>query len=57
MTELRRRVKAVREARLSTELEGGSSTALTRVEQIAYARGTITAAELVERVRRRYNVQ
>lgn len=60
MTELekaKRRVKAVRSIRRSTELEGTSSTAATRADQLAYARGTITAAELGERVRRRYNVQ
>lgn len=60
MTELqkaKRRVKAVRSIRRSTELEGTSSTSATRADQVAYARGTITAAELSERVRRRYNVQ
>jgi Antitoxin VbhA len=53
----KRRVKAVRSIRRSTELEGTSSTSATRADQLAYARGTITAAELGERVRRRYNVQ
>lgn len=60
MTELqkaKRRVKAVRAIRKSTELEGARSTTATRADQLAYARGTITAAELGERVRRRYNVQ
>jgi hypothetical protein len=33
------------------------STNATRADQIAYARGTITAGELRDRVRRRYNVQ
>jgi hypothetical protein len=53
----KRRVKAVRAIRNSTELEGTCSTPATRADQLAYARGTITAAELGERVRRRYNVQ
>ena len=60
MTELqkaKRRVKTIRAIRRSTELEGMSSTAATRADQLAYARGTITAAELGDRVRRRYNVQ
>ncbi|MCU1694267.1 MAG: hypothetical protein JWR34_330 [Mycobacterium sp.] len=52
----KRRVKAIRGIRRSSELEGASSTAATRADQLAYARGTITAAELGERVRRRYNV-
>ncbi|EHB48804.1 hypothetical protein MycrhDRAFT_5645 [Mycolicibacterium rhodesiae JS60] len=52
-----RRVKAVRATRRSTELEGSRSTSATRADQDAYARGTITAAELGDRVRRRYNVQ
>jgi Antitoxin VbhA len=51
----KRRVKAIRRIRRSSELEGGSSTAATRADQLAYARGTITAVELGERVRRRYN--
>jgi hypothetical protein len=60
LTELqktRRRVKAVRAIRRSTELEGSRSTNATRADQVAYARGAITAAELRDRVRRRYNVQ
>jgi len=52
-----RRVKAVRAIRRSTELEGSRSTDATRADQVAYARGNITAAELRDRVRRRYNVQ
>jgi hypothetical protein len=43
--------------RRSTELEGSRSTNATRADQVAYARGTITAAELRDRVWRRYNVQ
>jgi len=54
---VKRRVKAVRAICQSTELEGSSSTAATRADQVAYARGHITAAELGERVRRRYNVK
>jgi hypothetical protein len=52
-----RRVKAIRAIRRSTELEGSRSTNATRADQDAYARGTITAAELGDRVRRRYIVQ
>lgn len=60
MTELqkvKRRVKAVRAVRRSTELAGSRSTNATRADQVDYARGTITAAELRDRVRRRYNMQ
>jgi len=53
----KRRIKAVRAIRRSTELEGSRSTDATRADQLAYARGIITAAELRDRVRRRYNVQ
>ena len=52
-----RRIKAVRAIRRSSELEGSRSTDATRADQVAYARGSITAAELADRVRRRYNVQ
>lgn len=52
----KRRVKAVRAIRRSTELEGSRSTNATRADQVAYAHGTITAAELRDRVRRRYNL-
>lgn len=48
------RLKAVLAARQSSELEGGHSTAATRGDQDAYARGEITASELGERVRQRY---
>ena len=51
-----RRMKTVRAARCSTELEGASSTAATRADQLAYLRGTITAAQLGDRVRQRYGV-
>jgi hypothetical protein len=53
----KRRVKAVRAIRRSTELEGSRSTNATRADQDAYVRGTITAAELRDRVLRRYNVR
>ncbi|WP_210687517.1 antitoxin VbhA family protein [Mycolicibacterium sp. GESEQ-9] len=53
---VRRRVTAVRAIRRSTELEGSRSTDATRADQIAYVRGSITAAELGQRVRRRYNL-
>lgn len=52
-----RRMKTIRAIRRSTELEGSRSTDETRADQDDYARGAITAAELVDRVRRRYNVQ
>jgi hypothetical protein len=52
-----RRIKAVRAIRRSTELEGSRSTNATRADQDAYVRGTITAAELRDRVLRRYNVR
>jgi len=52
-----RRVKVVRSILRSTELEGSRSTTATRADQDAYARGTITAAELGQRVRRRYNIK
>ena len=60
MTEVQkaqRRVKVVRAIRRSTELEGSRSTIATRADQDAYARGTITTAELGDRVRRRYKVR
>jgi hypothetical protein len=60
MTEVQkaqRRVKAVKAIRRSTELEGSRSTNATRADQDAYARGTITAAELGDRIRRRYKVR
>jgi hypothetical protein len=52
-----RRLRAVRAVRQSTELEGSRSTATARADQDAYVSGTITAAELVDRVRRRSNVE
>lgn len=52
--EASRRERSVHAARRSTELEGSQSTAATRADQDAYIRGTISAAELVDRVRGRY---
>ncbi|WP_067974341.1 antitoxin VbhA family protein [Mycolicibacter icosiumassiliensis] len=52
-----RRAKTVRSIRRSSELEGAQSTAATRADQDDYVRGAITAAELGDRVRRRYNIQ
>ena len=52
-----RRAKTVRAIRRNTELEGSRSTEATRDDQDAYARGAISAAELGERVRRRYNIR
>jgi Antitoxin VbhA len=46
-----RRVKVVRAVRRASELEGSRSTDATRADQVAYARGTITAAQLRDRVR------
>lgn len=60
MTELqrtKRRVKAVRAARRGSELEDSRSTRATRADQVAYACGSITAVELRDRVRCRYNVK
>ncbi len=57
LQEVKRRVKAVRAVRRSTELEGSRSTNATRADQVDYARGTINAAELRDRVRRRYNMR
>lgn len=54
LKKVQRRVKTVRAARRSTELEGMCSTNATRADQVAYTHGTITATELVERVRCRY---
>ena len=53
----KRRVKAIRAIRRSSELEGSRSTDANRADQLRYARGSITAAQLVDRVRRRYNVK
>lgn len=55
--EASRRERSVHAARCCTELEGSQSTAGTRADQDAYVRGTISAAELVDRVRSRYNIR
>ncbi|HOW93671.1 MAG TPA: hypothetical protein PLF91_04175 [Mycolicibacterium fallax] len=52
-----RRAKVIRSIRRSSELEGSRSTADTRADQDDYVRGAITAAELGDRVRRRYKIQ
>lgn len=57
LQKVKRRFRNVRATRRNTELEGTRSTAATRADQNDYARGKITAAELGERVRRRYNIQ
>ena len=51
-----RRVRTVRKIRRTSELEGSRSTDATRADQYAYAKGTISATELGNRVRRRYNI-
>jgi hypothetical protein len=50
-----RRLKIVRAVRYSTELEGSRSTDATLADQVEYVRGIITAADLRDRIRRRYN--
>lgn len=60
MTELekaKQRTKKIRSIRRNAELEGTRSTSATRKDQLEYVRGTITASELGDRVRRRYGVQ
>lgn len=57
LQEAKHRVKVIRAIRRSTELEGSRSTDATRADQLAYASGSITASELRDRVRRRYNVK
>ncbi len=56
LQKVKRRVKTIRAVRRGTELEGSASTDATRADQVAYARGRITLAELGDRVRRRYNL-
>lgn len=46
----KRRVKAIRAIRRSSELEGSRSTDATRADQVRYARGSITAAQLGDRI-------
>lgn len=57
LQDAKRRIEAIRATRHSTELDGSRSTNATRADQLAYARGNITVAELCDRVRRRHNVQ
>lgn len=60
MTALERtkqRTRTIRSIRRNTEMEGSQSTEATRKDQLDYARGSITAAELSARVRRRYGVE
>jgi len=52
-----RRARTVQSIRAIIELEGSHSTAATRADQDDYVRGLITADELGDRVRRRYNVR
>lgn len=54
--ELRRRERAIFDARISSELEGSQSTAATRVDQDAYVRGEISLDQLSSRVRGRYGL-
>lgn len=49
--EKQRRTRAVAEARHSSEMEGLVSDGQTRADQDAYARGELSADELVERGR------
>lgn len=46
-----KRAEAVRQARHSTEMEGGRSSDEARVDQDAYVRGEITIDELIERAK------
>lgn len=57
LREFEHRFKSVRSARQSSALEGMWSTDATRADQILYTFGSITAAQLVDRVRRRHNVK
>ena len=43
LQDAKRRIKAIRATRHSTELEGSRSTNATRADQLAYARGNITS--------------
>ena len=54
---IERRARAVRSIQRSSELEGSRSTAATRADQDDYIYGLISADELGDRVRRRYNAQ
>lgn len=50
------RAEDVRQARHSTEMEGGLTDAVTRADEDAYARGDIDEAELIRRARARYGL-
>ena len=51
-----RRLRAVKDARRSSELEGSRSTEATRRDQDAYVRGEIDIDQLGQRVRERYGI-
>lgn len=51
-----RRARVIRAARTTSELEGSSSTDVTRADQDAYVRGEIDIEQLGSRVRARYNL-
>ena len=51
-----RRLRAVTDARRSSELEGSRSTEATRRDQDAYVRGEIDIDQLGQRVRERYGI-
>lgn len=51
-----RRLRAVADARRSSELEGSRSTEATRRDQDAYVRGDIDIDQLGQRVRERYGI-
>lgn len=51
-----RRRRAVQAARHSSEMEGGRSSVQARADQDAYSRGELTVEDLLERVRRRQDL-
>lgn len=51
-----RRLRAVADARRSSEIEGSRSTEATRRDQDAYVRGEIDIDQLGQRVRERYGI-
>lgn len=53
---VQRRLRAVNDARRSSELEGSRSTEETRRDQDAYVRGEIDIDQLGQRVRERYGI-
>lgn len=56
MTDAAQRDRAIADARRSSELEGSHSTAATRADQDAYARGEIDIEQLGHRIRARYGL-